>query len=158
MNQEKIGKFIAYCRKEQKLTQSQLGEKLNVTYKAVSKWECGKGLPDAAIMIDLCAILKITVNELLCGEKVQESDYMTRAENNFVNLKKKVDRVIKIINIMGWIIAAIMISLSVIHTYYNWLYREPWDDSNFRVISNVLLLVSAIGFLITTALQYEAKK
>ncbi len=69
MNQEKIGKFISQCRKEQKLTQEQLAEKLNITYKAVSKWETGKGMPDSSIMLDLCNILKINVNELLSGEK-----------------------------------------------------------------------------------------
>ena len=54
MNQEKIGKFISECRKNQKLTQEQLAEKLNITYKAVSKWETGKGMPDSSIMMDLC--------------------------------------------------------------------------------------------------------
>ena len=75
MNQEKIGKFIASCRKKQKLTQEQLAEKLGITYKAVSKWETGKGLPDASIMKDLCCILKITVNELLSGELINKEDY-----------------------------------------------------------------------------------
>ena len=56
MNQEKIGKFIALCRKEQKLTQEELALKLGITAKAVSKWECGKGLPDASIMVELCQI------------------------------------------------------------------------------------------------------
>ena len=75
MNQEKIGKFIASCRKKQNLTQEQLAEKLNITYKAVSKWETGKGLPDASIMKDLCNILKISVNELLTGEHITKEDY-----------------------------------------------------------------------------------
>ena len=70
MNQERIGKFIATVRKEQNLTQAELAEKLGITYKAVSKWECGKGLPDASIMLDLCKILHITVNDLLSGEKI----------------------------------------------------------------------------------------
>lgn len=61
MDQEKIGKFIAKCRKEQKLTQEQLAEKLNITYKAISKWETGKGMPDSSIMMDLSNILEITV-------------------------------------------------------------------------------------------------
>ena len=58
MNQEKIGKFIAECRKEQNLTQEKLAEKLNITSKAVSKWECGKGLPDVSLYEPLCKILK----------------------------------------------------------------------------------------------------
>ena len=85
MNQEKIGKFIATCRKEQNLTQEQLAEKLGITYKAVSKWECGKGLPDASIMIELCKILKITVNDLLSGEKVDKEHYQKKLEQNIID-------------------------------------------------------------------------
>ncbi len=85
MNQEKIGKFIATCRKEQNLTQEQLAEKLGITYKAVSKWECGKGLPDASIMMELCKILKITVNDLLSGEKIDKEDYQKKLEENIID-------------------------------------------------------------------------
>ena len=92
MNQEKIGKFISQCRKEQKLTQEQLAEKLNITYKAVSKWETGKGMPDSSIMLDLCNILKINVNELLSGEKdtIKSSDktIIESLNENEKNLKK----------------------------------------------------------------------
>ena len=84
MNQEKIGKFIAKSRKEQNLTQEELAEKLNITYKAVSKWECGKSLPDASIMLDLCNILKINVNDLLSGEKVDNNKYVNNAEENLI--------------------------------------------------------------------------
>ncbi len=75
MNQTEIGIFIARCRKEQKLTQAQLAEKLNITDRAVSKWETGKSMPDSSIMLDLCAILGITVNELLSGEKIEMKPY-----------------------------------------------------------------------------------
>ena len=70
MNQDKIGKFIAKCRKEKKLTQEQLAEKLFVTDRAVSKWERGINLPDSSLMLDLCKILEINVNELLSGERL----------------------------------------------------------------------------------------
>lgn len=70
MDQTKIGKFIAKCRKEKKLTQAQLAEKLNITDRAVSKWETGKSIPDSSIMLELCEILGITVNELLSGEEI----------------------------------------------------------------------------------------
>ena len=76
MNQVKIGMFISECRKKQKLTQVELADKLGITDRAVSKWETGKSLPDASIMLDLCQILKITVNDLLNGEAV------TMSENN----------------------------------------------------------------------------
>lgn len=75
MNQIDIGKFIAGCRKEKGLTQAQLAEKLNITDRAVSKWETGKCMPDSSIMLELCNILGVTVNELLSGERIEMNDY-----------------------------------------------------------------------------------
>lgn len=99
MNQEKIGKFIAEKRKENKLTQEQLAEKLNISKNAVSKWERGLNLPDVSIMQDLCKILKITLNELFAGEKILDEKYKEVADNNLLNalenssftLKEKID-------------------------------------------------------------------
>ena len=87
MNQEKIGCFIASCRKEQGFTQARLAEKLGITDRAVSKWENGKSLPDASIMLELCDLLKITVNELLSGERLDMDDYRRMAEENLVQLQ-----------------------------------------------------------------------
>ncbi len=89
MNQVEIGKFIAKCRKEKKLTQAQLAEKLNITDRAVSKWETGKSMPDSSIMLELCEILGITVNELLSGEKIDMESYEKKADENLIALKKK---------------------------------------------------------------------
>ena len=71
MEQVKIGKFIAECRKKKNLTQMQLAEKLNITDRAISKWETGKGIPDSSIMLELCNELDISVNELLSGELIE---------------------------------------------------------------------------------------
>ena len=70
MDQAKIGRFIAECRKKSNLTQMQLAEKLSITDRAVSKWETGKTMPDTSIMLELCDILCISVNELLSGENI----------------------------------------------------------------------------------------
>ena len=70
MDQLKIGRFIAECRKQKDLTQMQLSEKLGITDKAISKWERGIAMPDSSIMLELCDILGISVNELLSGEKI----------------------------------------------------------------------------------------
>jgi len=78
VNQEAIGKFISTCRKEKGLTQTQLAEKLNITNRAVSKWETGKSVPDAAIMLDLCEILDVSVNELLSGERIAMENYQKK--------------------------------------------------------------------------------
>ena len=88
MDQIKIGKFIALCRKEKGLTQAQLGEKLNISDRAVSKWETGKCMPDSSIMLELCDILGITVNELLCGERVEPEKLQQASEENLIALKK----------------------------------------------------------------------
>ena len=89
MKQTEIGEFIAKCRKEKKLTQAQLAEKLNITDRAVSKWETGKSMPDSSIMLELCEILGITVNELLSGEKIDMESYEKKADENLVALKRK---------------------------------------------------------------------
>lgn len=89
MNQTEIGKFIAQCRKEKKLTQAQLAEKLNITDRAISKWETGKSMPDSSIMLELCEILGITVNELLSGKKVDMEDYEKKADENLIAFKRK---------------------------------------------------------------------
>lgn len=67
MEQTKVGKFIAECRKNKNMTQAELAEKLNITDRAISKWETGKGMPDSSIMLELCNELDISVNELLSG-------------------------------------------------------------------------------------------
>ena len=82
MDQIKIGKFIASCRKNNNLTQMQLAEKLGITDRAISKWENGKAMPDSSIMLDLCNELKISVNELLSGEVIEMNTYNERLEKN----------------------------------------------------------------------------
>lgn len=89
MNQTEIGEFIAKCRKEKKLTQAQLAESLNITDRAVSKWETGKSMPDSSIMLELCEILGITVNDLLSGEKISMESYEKKADENLIALKRK---------------------------------------------------------------------
>ena len=89
MNQTEIGKFIAKRRKEKQLTQAQLAEKLNITDRAVSKWETGKCMPDSSVMLELCGILGITVNELLSGEEVDMESLEKKADENLIALKRK---------------------------------------------------------------------
>ncbi len=89
MDQIKIGKFIAECRKKNNLTQMQLAEKLNITDRAISKWENGKGMPDSSIMLDLCAELKISVNELLSGELIDMKEYDKKTEELLIELAKQ---------------------------------------------------------------------
>jgi transcriptional regulator with XRE-family HTH domain len=85
MNQEKIGRFIAKCRKTKKITQSELAEKLGVTDRSVSNWENGKNMPDLSLFKPLCETLNITINELLSGEKINKNDYQEKLEENIIN-------------------------------------------------------------------------
>ena len=91
MDQIKIGKFIASCRKEQGMTQAVLAEKLGISDRAVSKWETGKSLPDSGIMLELCELLKINVNELLSGERIMAESYDKRAEENLLEMRRQVE-------------------------------------------------------------------
>lgn len=89
MNQVKVGKFIAECRKKKNLTQMQLAEKLNITDRAISKWETGKGMPDSSIMLDLCKELEISVNELLSGEVIEMENYEKKTEELLLEMARK---------------------------------------------------------------------
>ncbi len=86
MLQQQTGKFIAECRKQKGLTQAQLAEKLGITNRAVSKWETGNSVPDVSLMLDLCEILGISANELLCGEKLDSEQQKTQGEKNAMHL------------------------------------------------------------------------
>ncbi len=110
MNQIKIGKFIAECRKRQGLTQIQLAEKLNITDKAVSKWERGMAMPDSSIMLELCDILDITVNELLSGEKIIMENSNKKNEQLLVDMSKELEQKNKIIWNSMWIIMGVSIT------------------------------------------------
>lgn len=89
MEQAKVGKFIAECRKNKNMTQAELAEKLNITDRAISKWETGKGMPDSSIMLELCNELDISVNELLSGEVIKMENYNQKAEENLLEMKKQ---------------------------------------------------------------------
>jgi len=112
MNQVKIGKFIAECRKKENLTQMQLAEKLNITDRAVSKWETGKAMPDTAIMLELCEILGISVNDLLCGEKIDMENNNQKNEQLLLDLSKELENRNQTIWTAMWAIMAVsMIAL-----------------------------------------------
>lgn len=89
MDQVKIGRFIAQRRRQANLTQMQLAEKLSITDRAVSKWETGKAMPDTSIMLPLCRILNISVNDLLSGEVITMEHYNQELENHLLEMAKQ---------------------------------------------------------------------
>jgi transcriptional regulator with XRE-family HTH domain/DNA-directed RNA polymerase subunit RPC12/RpoP len=110
MNQLRIGKFIAECRKEKKLTQSGLADVLGITDKAVSKWERGIAMPDTSLMLELCDTLGISVNELLKGEKTVMENNSQCNDGLLLDLAKELERKNKIIwtNMMTIMIVSIV--------------------------------------------------
>ena len=104
MNQIKIGRFIAECRKKANLTQMQLAEKLGITDKAISKWERGVAMPDTSIMLELCDILCISVNELLSGEKINMENSNQKNEQILFEMAKELEKKNKTIWISMWAI------------------------------------------------------
>ena len=121
MDQDKIGKFITELRKEKKLTQQELANKLGVTDRAISNWENGRRLPDYSLIKDLCQELDITINELLSGERINKDNYQDKLEENIVNLaidSKKSNQKIKIILISILILLIIFLLYRGYYAYY----------------------------------------
>ena len=109
MDQIKIGRFIAESRKEKNLTQMQLSEKLGITDKAVSKWERGIAMPDSSIMLSLCDILGISVNELLSGEKIGMENNGQQNEQLLLDMAKELEEKNKTIWASMWAIMIVSI-------------------------------------------------
>ena len=153
MDQIKLGHFIAQKRKEIGLTQMQLAEKLDITDRAVSKWETGRSLPDSSIMLDLCSILKINVNDLLNGEVIMEN-YNEKTEQLLLEMtKQKEDSdkrllffeiiigIFSVIILLGGVSVAALLSMAV------WL----------RVCIIILsFIVAMIGFIFALRIEQTA--
>lgn len=161
MNQIKIGKFIAECRKKNNLTQIQLAEKLNITDRAISKWENGKGMPDSSIMLDLCNELKITVNELLSGEMIEMKNYDKSVEKNLLDMvkqKEENDKIMLRMEILMGILCILPLLISILI-----VLSVPMEEWLGGVIvgTSVIPLLIATPFALKieqTAGYYECKK
>lgn len=147
MDQKVIGTFIAACRKEKKLTQMQLAEKLNITNRAVSKWETGKSCPDVSIMLELCDILDITVNELLSGERITMENYQKKAEENLMDLQGKKDRAQKSLLRVERIWLAIAVLLVPVHLAINYYYPENKGTGVGLILAFIGLAMFVIYFV-----------
>ena len=120
MEQTKVGNLISKLRKKYNLTQTELGEKIGVSPKTISKWECGKGMPDIIFLKKISEIFNITTDELLDGELIQK-------ENNPKNLKKVIIPII-IITIL------IIITNLIIVKSKNKQQKPPEEDKNCTII------------------------
>ena len=141
MDQLKIGKFIAECRKKENLTQMQLAEKLNISDRAVSKWETGKAMPDSSIMLDLCDVLGISVNDLLCGEVVAMDNYNKELENNLLDMikqKEQADKRLLSVEVFIGITATIVLFALIFVAAF--IQMETWLKISLIVFGFILFL------------------
>ena len=143
MDQIKIGKFIAERRKSQGLTQMQLAEKMKVSDRAVSKWETGRSLPDSAIMLELCALLGISVNELLCGEVNTMENCNKQLEENLLELvkqKEQADKRLLRMEIVTGVMSLVPLIASII--LVNVVSMEEWLGGLIVGVCLIPLLVA----------------
>ncbi len=160
MDQIKIGKFIAECRKKKKLTQAELAEKLNVTDRAISKWETGKTMPDSNIMLELCNILGINVNELLCGETIDKEQKEEQLNELIIQMATNEERYHKRLLHSAFVIIIIsLIALICLITLISLLIPEC-AFQNFLIIVSIILFIIpciiALKFKVETG-YYECK-
>ena len=142
MNQERIGKFIAECRKNKGLTQSELSEQLGVTDRSVSNWENGKNMPDLSLFKPLCEILNITINELLSGERLNKETYQEKFEENIVNTINYTNKKIKAKNNILGIVLLVFGFLIVLTAMIIFESESSWG-SIYSVLGTI---ISFIGF------------
>ena len=140
INQKKIGAFIAKCRKEKKLTQSELAEKLNVTDRSISNWENGRNMPDLSLFKPLCQELGITINDLMSGEKINKDKYQEKFEENIVNTidysTKKINKYSHTIGILLTIFG-LFIVISAIMIFPS---ESSWG-SIYSVFGNIIFII-----------------
>ena len=166
MNLEKIGKFIASSRKKQNLTQEQLAEQLGITKNAVSKWERGLCLMDMSLLEPLSKILKVTVNEILAGEKIERNDLPQKADENIINIAKKEVENLKAIKMgtLGMTIASTILIIYglindlniniclILSAVYNGVYKYckyKYNRDKFDLQLSLVWLICAVLFFIS---------
>ena len=149
MDQIKIGKFIASCRKEEGMTQAELAEKLGISDRAVSKWETGKSMPDSGIMLELCGFLKINVNELLSGERIMAELYSKQLEENLLAMRREVEeRDRRALKLEYWMGFSAVLSGSVLILLASFLEMPFWLRmvlSAFALMMILLVSFIAVG-------------
>lgn len=151
MDQVKIGRYIAEQRKKQKLTQEMLAEKLGITNRAVSKWERGIAMPDSSIMLELCQILDINVNELLTGESISSKDYNKELEKNLLEVVREKQQADKNLLFIEWIVGVLSVVFLLVPVFIAaYVPMKDW----VRVVIILSALIPAL-ICIFTALKIE---
>ena len=161
MQEKTIGEKIREYRQKKGLTQDALAAELHVSAQAVSKWENGKSLPDSSSMLELCEILKISVNDLLCGEVVTVENYNKELERNLLEMVKAKEQADKRLLALEWVIGI----LSCIVLFAPILIGALLPMENWQRIACVFsgFIPALVGFFFTLRIEqvagyYECKK
>ena len=154
MNQEKIGKFIQKKRKEKKITQSELAEKLGVSDRTVGNWENGRNMPDLSLFKPLCDCLDISINDLLSGEEIKKENYQDKFEENIVNTidysNKKINKYSNVVGILLTIFGLFITMTSIM------IFPSESSWSSFYSVVGMMLFVVGISKL-TNKMKYSRK-
>ena len=152
MNQEKVGKFIVKLRKEKNMTQQELANKLNITDRAVSHWENGRSMPDAGIMLELCKILNVNVNELLSAKKIPQEIYSECAEENLLEMKREIESQNRRIFTLNKIIINLVVMIFIVIGLAATFIEMSMFIRNIIFAVDLVMLIS-VGFFTLNILQ-----
>lgn len=153
MDQIKIGRFIAQERKQKNYTQRQLADRLGISDKTISKWERGNGFPEVSLLLPLCEELDISVNELLTGERVSDTEYRKKAEENMVNLVKEAQESKKKIILSALVAGLVILAATPLFVVSGTVPMENWLRILLIIIGMVVIVV---GIGIACVLDREA--
>ena len=160
MDCEKIGQFIVKERKNKNLSQNQLADMLFVSYKTVSKWENGRGLPDTSVLPKLCEILDVSINELLSGERLTQQQYNAQAEYNMSQLLEHshLDYSTKTRKTVYYVTTAIQAILATLAITFMMLFLSmngPNYAPTLAIILTIALVVTYIVQLVLVSVMYR---
>lgn len=147
MDQIKIGKFIAEERKNKKYTQRQLADIMGISDKTISKWETGNGFPEISLLLPLCEELNISVNELLSGERLSDTDYKQKAEENmvsFIKEKEENKKKMQMTFMIGGIATVSFLTLIMVVSMYTEVISLPVKV----VLISIACVIFAVGIYV----------
>lgn len=139
MDLKLTGQFIKEQRKAKGLTQAELAEKIMVSEKTISKWECGNGFPDTSLMLPLCKVLEVSANELLSAKKLNDEEYKEKAEENLVNMQVERERQTRLLLHVEYILGFLSILVLFVPIFIA-AYVE------MAVVWRVVLILSGMPF------------
>ena len=156
MDLQKMGTFISEKRKQKNLTQQELADLLHLSNRTISKWECGKGIPDNSIILELCRILEINVNELLSGEQLTNEEYRTKADENMLALIQ-----VPVNNTKQTILAllhSVFVELILVLFVAFVIYFNTMDSANaidYLDLPSIIIILGTIGVVLVATGMYK---